>query len=142
MYIDGADEATDNLNLIKGGGGALTREKILAAASSKFICIIDDTKLVPFLGKFPLPIEVIPMARSFVSREMIKLKGQPVWRENFLTDNGNDIIDVHNLKITDPLELEATINQITGVVSVGIFAKRSADILLIANNDGIETINS
>ena len=108
----------------------------------KFICIIDDSKLVPFLGKFPLPIEVIPMARSFISREMIKLKGQPVWRENFLTDNGNDIIDVHNLKITDPLELEATINQITGVVSVGIFAKRSADILLIANNDGIETINS
>tara|TARA_Y100000385_G_C13053980_1_gene621118 strand:+ start:278 stop:967 length:690 start_codon:yes stop_codon:yes gene_type:complete len=142
LYIDGADEATENLNLIKGGGGALTREKILAAASSKFICIIDDTKLVPFLGKFPLPIEVIPMARSFVSREMIKLKGQPVWREKFLTDNGNDIIDVHNLKITDPLELEATINQITGVVSVGIFAKRSADILLIANNDGIETINS
>ena len=120
---------------------ALTREKILAAASSKFICIIDDTKLVPFLGKFPLPIEVIPMARSFVSREMIKLKGQPIWRENFLTDNGNEIIDVHNLKITNPSELEATINQITGVVSVGIFAKRSADILLVANNDGVKEIN-
>ena len=141
LYIDGADEATDKLNLIKGGGGALTREKILAAASRKFICIIDDSKLVPFLGKFPLPIEVIPMARSFISREMIKLKGQPIWRENFLTDNGNEIIDVHNLKITNPSELEATINQITGVVSVGIFAKRSADILLVANNDGIKEIN-
>lgn len=141
LYIDGADEATDKLNLIKGGGGALTREKILAAASRKFICIIDDSKLVPFLGKFPLPIEVIPMARSFISREMIKLKGQPIWRENFLTDNGNEIIDVHNLKITNPSELEATINQITGVVSVGIFAKRSADILLIANNDGVKDIN-
>ena len=141
LYIDGADEATDKLNLIKGGGGALTREKILAAASRKFICIIDDSKLVPFLGKFPLPIEVIPMARSFISREMIKLKGQPIWRENFLTDNGNEIIDVHNLKITNPSELEATINQITGVVSVGIFAKRSADILLVANNDGVNEIN-
>ena len=141
LYIDGADEATDKLNLIKGGGGALTREKILAAASRKFICIIDDSKLVPFLGKFPLPIEVIPMARSFISREMIKLKGQPIWRENFLTDNGNEIIDVHNLKITNPSELEATINQITGVVSVGIFAKRSADILLVANNDGVKDIN-
>ena len=141
LYIDGADEATDKLNLIKGGGGALTREKILAAASRKFICIIDDSKLVPFLGKFPLPIEVIPMARSFISREMIKLKGQPIWRENFLTDNGNEIIDVHNLKITNPSELEATINQITGVVSVGIFAKRSADILLVANNDGVKEIN-
>tara|TARA_B110000008_G_scaffold38601_1_gene35341 strand:+ start:4506 stop:5165 length:660 start_codon:yes stop_codon:yes gene_type:complete len=140
LYIDGADEATDKLNLIKGGGGALTREKILAAASRKFICIIDDSKLVPFLGKFPLPIEVIPMARSFISREMIKLKGQPIWRENFLTDNGNEIIDVHNLKITNPSELEATINQITGVVSVGIFAKRSADILLVANNDGVKEI--
>ena len=141
LYIDGADEATDKLNLIKGGGGALTREKILAAASRKFICIIDDSKLVPFLGKFPLPIEVIPMARSFISREIIKLKGQPIWRENFLTDNGNEIIDVHNLKITNPSELEATINQITGVVSVGIFAKRSADILLVANNDGVNEIN-
>ena len=141
LYIDGADEATDKLNLIKGGGGALTREKILAAASRKFICIIDDSKLVPFLGKFPLPIEVIPMARSFISREMIKLKGQPIWRENFLTDNGNEIIDVHNLKITNPSELEATINQITGVVSVGIFAKRSADILLVANNGGVKEIN-
>tara|TARA_B100001142_G_C14286779_1_gene637231 strand:+ start:363 stop:1022 length:660 start_codon:yes stop_codon:yes gene_type:complete len=140
LYIDGADEATDKLNLIKGGGGALTREKILAAASRKFICIIDDSKLVPFLGKFPLPIEVIPMARSFISREMIKLKGQPIWRENFLTDNGNEIIDVHNLKITNPSEIEATINQITGVVSVGIFAKRSADILLVANNDGVKEI--
>lgn len=141
LYLDGADEATNKLNLIKGGGGALTREKILAAASRKFICIIDDSKLVPFLGKFPLPIEVIPMARSFISREMIKLKGQPIWRENFLTDNGNEIIDVHNLKITNPSELEATINQITGVVSVGIFAKRSADILLVANNDGVKEIN-
>ena len=141
LYIDGADEATDKLNLIKGGGGALTREKILAAASRKFICIIDDSKLVPFLCKFPLPIEVIPMARSFISREMIKLKGQPIWRENFLTDNGNEIIDVHNLKITNPSELEAIINQITGVVSVGIFAKRSADILLVANNDGVKEIN-
>jgi len=141
LYIDGADEATSNLHLIKGGGGALTREKILAAAARRFVCIIDDTKLVPFLGDFPLPIEVIPMARSFVSREIIKHKGQPIWRENFITDNGNEIIDVHNLKITNPIELENLINQIAGVVTVGIFAHRAADALLIANNDGIKVIN-
>jgi ribose 5-phosphate isomerase A len=141
LYIDGADEATKNLHLIKGGGGALTREKILAAAARKFICIIDDSKLVPFLGEFPLPIEVIPMARSYISREIIKLKGQPVWRENFITDNGNEIIDVHNLKINNPLEFEYEINQIAGVVTIGIFAHRSADALLIASNDGIKTID-
>ena len=141
LYIDGADEATSNLHLIKGGGGALTREKILAAAARRFVCIIDDTKLVPFLGDFPLPIEVIPMARSFVSREIIKHKGQPIWRENFITDNGNEIIDVHNLKITNPIEFENLINQIAGVVTVGIFAHRPADVLLIANNDGIKVIN-
>jgi ribose 5-phosphate isomerase A len=140
LYIDGADEATKNLHLIKGGGGALTREKILAAAARKFVCIIDDSKLVPFLGEFPLPIEVIPMARSYISREIIKLKGQPIWRENFITDNGNEIIDVHNLKITDPLEFENKINQIAGVVTIGIFAHRPADVLLIASNDGIKTL--
>jgi ribose 5-phosphate isomerase A len=141
LYIDGADEATKNLHLIKGGGGALTREKILAAAARKFVCIIDDSKLVPFLGEFPLPIEVIPMARSYISREIIKLKGQPVWRENFITDNGNEIIDVHNLKINNPLEFENEINQIAGVVTIGIFAHRPADALLIASNDGIKTID-
>ena len=140
LYIDGADEATKNLHLIKGGGGALTREKILAGSARNFICIIDDSKLVSTLGKFPLPIEVIPMARSFVSREIIKNKGQPIWREDFLTDNGNEIIDVHNMKILNPIDTEHVINQIPGVVTVGIFANRPADTLLIANDEAVEEV--
>ena len=138
LYIDGADEATKNLHLIKGGGGALTREKILAENSKKFICIADETKLVKRLGIFPLPIEVIPMARSFVSREIIKYHGKPVYRENFVTDNGNEIIDVHNLDIVDPIQLENDLNQIPGVVTVGIFARRKADVLLIAGEHGVD----
>ena len=138
LYIDGADEATKNLHLIKGGGGALTREKILAENSKKFICIADETKLVKRLGVFPLPIEVIPMARSFVSREIIKYNGKPVYRENFVTDNGNEIIDIHNLDIVDPIQLENELNQIPGVVTVGIFARRKADVLLIAGEHGVD----
>jgi ribose 5-phosphate isomerase A len=140
IYIDGADEATKHRHLIKGGGGALTREKIVAAASRRFICIVDETKLVPTLGRFPLPIEVIPMARSYVARQMIKAGGQPIWREGFVTDNGNHILDVHNLKIANPLELETRFNQIAGVVTVGIFANRPADILLIGSPSGTKTI--
>jgi len=140
LYIDGADEATKHMHLIKGGGGALTREKVLAGAARKFVCIIDDTKLVGMLGKFPLPIEVIPMAQSFVSRKLVRMRGQPIWRENFVTDNGNHILDAHNLQITNPLELETRINQIPGVVSVGIFANRRADVLLIADDSGVRTI--
>ena len=140
LYIDGADEATKNLHLIKGGGGALTREKILAENSKKFICIADETKLVKRLGIFPLPIEVIPMARSFVSREIIKYHGKPVYRENFVTDNGNEIIDIHNLDIIDPIQLENDLNQIPGVVTVGIFARRKADVLLIAGDHGVDEI--
>ena len=140
LYIDGADEATKNLHLIKGGGGALTREKILAENSKKFICIADETKLVKRLGIFPLPIEVIPMARSSVSREIIKYNGKPVYRENFVTDNGNEIIDIHNLDIVDPIQLENDLNQIPGVVTVGIFARRKADVLLIAGEHGIDEI--
>ena len=140
LYIDGADEATKNLHLIKGGGGALTREKILAENSKKFICIADETKLVKRLGIFPLPIEVIPMARSFVSREIIKYHGKPVYRENFVTDNGNEIIDIHNLDILDPIQLENDFNQIPGVVTVGIFARRKADVLLIAGEHGVDEI--
>ena len=140
LYIDGADEATKNLHLIKGGGGALTREKILAENSKKFICIADETKLVKRLGIFPLPIEVIPMARSFVSREIIKYHGKPVYRENFVTDNGNEIIDIHNLDIVDPMQLENELNQIPGVVTVGIFARRRADVLLIADEHGVDEI--
>ena len=140
LYIDGADEATKNFHLIKGGGGALTREKILAENSKKFICIADETKLVKRLGVFPLPIEVIPMARSFVSREIIKYHGKPVYRENFVTDNGNEIIDIHNLDIVDPIQLENDLNQIPGVVTVGIFARRKADVLLIAGEHGVDEI--
>ena len=140
LYIDGADEATKNLHLIKGGGGALTREKILAENSKKFICIADETKLVKRLGIFPLPVEVIPMARSFVSREIIKYHGKPVYRENFVTDNGNEIIDVHNLDIVDPIQVENDLNQIPGVVTVGIFARRKADVLLIAGEHGVDEI--
>jgi ribose 5-phosphate isomerase A len=140
LYVDGADEATKHRHLIKGGGGALTREKIVAAASRRFLCIIDDTKLVATLGRFPLPIEVIPMARSYVARQMVKAGGQPIWRQDFVTDNGNHIIDVHNLKIVNPIELETRFNQIAGVVTVGIFANRPADILLIGGAAGVKTI--
>ena len=141
LYVDGADEATKHLHLLKGGGGALTREKILAGASRKFVCIIDDSKLVGMLGQFPLPLEVIPMARSFVARQLIKAGGQPVWRQDFVTDNGNQIIDVHNLSITNPLEMETRLNQIPGVVSVGIFGHRPADVLLIGTEDGLRELN-
>jgi ribose 5-phosphate isomerase A len=133
LYVDGADEATKHRHLIKGGGGALTGEKILAGASRRFVCIIDETKLVGHLGQFPLPIEVIPMARSFVSKQMIKAGGQPIWREDFVTDHGNHIVDVHNLSITNPVEMEQRFNQIPGVVTVGIFATRPADVLLVAS---------
>ena len=140
LYVDGADEATRHRHLIKGGGGALTREKILAGASRRFICIADDSKLVGVLGTFPLPVEVIPMARSYVARQMFKHGGQPLWREGFVTDNGNEILDVHNLAIIDPPELETRLNQIPGVVTVGIFAHRPADTLLIASDDGMRSI--
>lgn len=140
VYVDGADEATKNLHLIKGGGGALTREKIVAAASDKFVCIADNSKLVGKLGAFPLPIEVIPMARSLVGRALVKLGGDPELREDFKTDNGNIIIDVHNLDIMEPAALEAEINQITGVVTVGLFAQRPADVLILAGENGVETL--
>lgn len=140
IYVDGADESNHHLHLIKGGGGALTREKIVAAASKTFVCIADDTKLVDVMGEFPLPVEVIPMARSLVARELVKLGGQPVWREDFITDNGNIILDVHNLKIMEPMKLETTINQMAGVVTVGIFAHRPADILLLGGDTGVKTV--
>lgn len=140
LYIDGADEATKHRHLVKGGGGALTREKIVAAASRRFVCIIDETKLVPTLGRFPLPVEVIPMAQSYVARQMVKAGGQPILREGFVTDNGNHIIDVHNLKIANPLEVETRFNQIAGVVTVGIFAHRPADVLLIGGASGVKTM--
>jgi ribose 5-phosphate isomerase A len=140
VYVDGADEANQHLQLIKGGGGALTREKIVAAASKRFICIVDDSKLVKLLGHFPLPVEVIPMARSYVARELVKLGGRPDWREGFVTDNGILILDVHGLTIIDPPKLETTINQLAGVVSVGLFAHRPADVLLVGNADGVKVI--
>jgi ribose 5-phosphate isomerase A len=140
LYVDGADEATKFLHLIKGGGGALTREKIVAAASRKFVCIADDSKLVGTLGKFPLPIEVIPMARSYVARQLVKLGGQPVLREGFTTDNGNVILDVHNLAILDPVELEAKLDHIAGVVTNGLFARRPADVLLLGGDTGVKTL--
>ncbi len=140
VYVDGADEATRHLHLIKGGGGALTREKIVAAASSKFICIADDSKLVDVLGKFPLPIEVIPMARSLVARKLVELGGDPVWRQGFTTDNGNIILDVHNLKILNPVELEGQLDHITGVVTNGLFARRPADVLLLGGTTGVEAL--
>lgn len=140
LYVDGADEANEHLYLIKGGGGALTREKIVAAASKKFICIADESKLVGVLGKFPLPVEVIPMARAYVSRQLTKLGGQPVWRQNMRTDNGNDIVDVRNLTITNPPELEALINNIAGVVTNGLFALRPADVLLLGGSAGVRKI--
>ncbi|MEY4932507.1 MAG: hypothetical protein RLZZ403_827 [Pseudomonadota bacterium] len=140
VYIDGADEADSHLRLIKGGGGALTREKIVAAASGRFICIVDESKVVDVLGKFPLPVEVIPMARSYIARQMIRLGGTPVWREGFVTDNGNHILDVHNLKIVDPVGLETEINQLAGVVTVGLFARRPADLLIVGGKDGVKTL--
>jgi ribose 5-phosphate isomerase A len=142
LYVDGADEATKHLHLLKGGGGALTREKVLAGAARKFVCIVDDSKLVGMLGKFPLPIEVLPMARSFVARKLVKMRGQPIWRENYITDNGGHILDVHNLTISNPLEMETRINQIPGVMTVGLFAHRPADVLLIAGDDGVRTIGN
>jgi ribose 5-phosphate isomerase A len=140
LYVDGADEANKHFHLIKGGGGALTREKIIAAASRKFVCIIDESKFVGALGKFPLPVEVIPMARSYVSRQLIKARAQPVFREGFLTDNGNEILDVHGLNITNPPEMEDRFGRIAGVVTVGLFAHRGADIILIADKKGINTL--
>ena len=140
LYVDGADEATEFLHLVKGGGGALTREKIVAAASDKFVCIADESKLVRTLGKFPLPIEVIPMARSLVARAMVKLGGNPVLRQGFTTDNGNIILDVHNLTIINPVELETKINQIPGVVTNGLFAVRPADALILAGVGGVQTL--
>ncbi len=140
VYIDGADEATRHLQLIKGGGGALTREKIIAAVARDFVCIIDETKLVDVLGTFPLPIEVIPMARSYVARELVKRGGRPVWREGFVTDNGNVILDVHGLTILDPVALETDLNNIVGIVTNGIFARRPADVLLIGTEKGVERI--
>lgn len=142
VYVDGADEATTHLHLIKGGGGALTREKIIAAASARFVCIADESKLVPVLGTFPLPVEVIPMARSLVARELVQRGGQPVWREGFTTDNGNLILDVHNLEILDPPALEGELNQIPGVVTVGLFARRPADVLLLAAAGGVRTLKA
>jgi ribose 5-phosphate isomerase A len=140
LYIDGADEATKHLHLIKGGGGALTREKILAGAARRFVCIIDETKLVAALGRFPLPIEVIPMAVPFVSRQMIKAGGQPLLRPGFVTDNGNYILDVHDLKIANPVEMEMRFSLIPGVVTVGLFANRAADVLLIGGASGVRTL--
>ncbi len=142
VYIDGADECNHHCQLIKGGGGALTGEKIVAACSQKFVCIIDKSKYVLKLGEFPLPVEVIPLARSYVAREMVKLGGDPVYREGFVTDNGNQILDVHGLEIMTPIALEEKINNITGVVTNGLFAKRCADKVLIASSQGIETIMS
>lgn len=140
VYVDGADEITQHFAMIKGGGGALTREKIVAACSKQFICIADESKLVDVLGKFPLPVETIPMARSYVARELVKMGGQPRLRENFLTDNGNVILDVHGLSIVDPVGLETAINQIVGVVTNGLFAKRGADVLLLGTADGVKTL--
>jgi ribose 5-phosphate isomerase A len=147
IYVDGADESNEHLQLIKGGGGALTREKIVAAASRVFVCIADDSKLVPVLGKFPLPVEVIPMARSYVARELVRLGGRPVLRETpggapYATDNGNPILDVHGLNITDPARLEAAIGLITGVVSVGLFARRPADVLLLGSAGGVRELKT
>lgn len=140
VYVDGADEFDGGLNLVKGGGGALTREKIVAAVAKEFVCIVDSTKRVDVLGEFPLPVEVIPMARSQVARELVKLDCMPVWRENFITDNGNVILDVHDLEITDPKGLEEHLNNIVGVVTNGLFAQRGADVVLMGTEEGVETI--
>jgi len=137
LYVDGADEANKHFQLIKGGGGALTREKIIAAASRKFICLIDDTKWVNLLGSFPLPLEVIPMAESYVARQIVKIGGQPEHRHEFITDNGNHILDIHNLHIPNAVEMESRLNQIPGVVTVGLFAQRPADVILMADDSGV-----
>ncbi len=142
VYVDGADEITEHMAMIKGGGGALTREKIVAAVSRKFICIADESKLVGVLGKFPLPIEVLPMARSYVGREMVKLGGRPELRQSFTTDNGNLILDVYGLSILKPMELESEINQIAGVVTCGLFARRGADIALLGTAQGVKTLKA
>jgi ribose 5-phosphate isomerase A len=140
VYVDGADEITEHMAMIKGGGGALTREKIVAAVAQRFVCIADASKLVPVLGKFPLPVEVIPMAQSYVGRQMVKLGGMPRLRQGFSTDNGNLIIDVHGLSIVDPVALESRINNIAGVVTVGLFAQRPADVLLLGGAEGVRTL--
>src|SRR5678815_2742991 len=140
VYIDGADEVTKWGAMIKGGGGALTREKIVAAVGRKFVCIVDASKRVPVLGRFPLPVEVIPMARSYVARELVKLGGQPAWRMGFTTDNGNVILDVSGLSIVNPVELETAINQLSGVVTVGLFARRGANVILLGEEQGVRTL--
>jgi ribose 5-phosphate isomerase A len=142
LYIDGADEANPARELIKGGGGALTREKIIAAAARRFVCIVDDSKLVDVLGRFPLPVEVIPMARELVARELAALGGKPVWRSGFVTDNGNQILDVHGLRIAAPRELESRINQLAGVVTVGLFAARPADVVIVGGDEGTSTLEA
>ncbi len=142
IYIDGADEATKRLHLIKGGGGALTREKVIANAARRFVCIVDETKLVGMLGEFPLPLEVLPMAQEFVTRKLVKLRTQPIWREGFVTDNGNHILDVHGMHISNALEMETRLNQIPGIITVGLFAHRPADILLIADDSGIREMRA
>jgi ribose 5-phosphate isomerase A len=141
LYIDGADQATAEGMLIKGGGAALTREKVVAAASRRFVCIVDDSKMAPVLGSFPLPVEVIPMARSYVARRLVKLGCQPLWREGVITDNGNVILDLHNLRLEDPVAFESAVNQIAGVVTVGLFAARRADVLVIADEDGVRIVD-
>jgi len=140
VYVDGADESDKHLHLIKGGGGALTREKIVAACSQKFVCIADESKLVDVMGAFPLPVEVIPMARSFVARELVKLGGRPVYREGFVTDNGNVILDMHDMSIVDPRDLERKLNDITGVVTNGLFAIKPADVLLLGTQNGVNKL--
>jgi ribose 5-phosphate isomerase A len=142
VYFDGADEVTDNLHMIKGGGGALTREKIVAAVAQRFVCLCDASKLVPVLGKFPLPVEVIPMARSHVGRELVRRGGHPVLRENYKTDNGNLILDCHGLTLVNPPETEAELNNVAGVVTNGIFARRPADLLLLASPSGVQTLKA
>ncbi len=140
VYIDGADETNSQAHLVKGGGGALTREKIVAAVAKKFVCIVDSTKVVDVLGAFPLPVEVIPMARSYVARELVKLGGEPVYREGFVTDNGNVILDVHGMQIADPVAFEQQLNNITGVVTNGLFALRPADVVLVGSESGVTTL--
>jgi len=142
VYIDGADEITEHLAMIKGGGGALTREKVVAAVAKRFICIADESKLVPVLGRFPLPVEVIPMARAYVGRQMVRLGGQPKLREGFTTDNGNMVLDVWGLSILNPVELETAINNVTGVVTNGLFARRGADVLLLGTKNGVKTLTA
>ncbi len=140
VYVDGADEFDGGLNVVKGGGGALTREKIVAAVAKEFVCIVDSTKQVDVLGDFPLPVEVIPMARSYVARQLVKLDGMPVYRQGFVTDNGNEILDVHDLSIVDPKELESVLNNVVGVVTNGLFAQRGADVILMGTPEGVQTI--